>query len=722
LTDTDAVIVKNPADFVGSVIGESEKKTKGILAATAGKVLVIDEFYSLYGGGTARATGGDTYRTAVIDTIVAEVQSTPGDDRCVLLLGYKDQLEDMFQNVNPGLTRRFPLDSAFVFEDFTDDELRQILNLKLKEQGLDTTDQAKNTAMEMLSRARNRPHFGNAGEIDILLTNAKSRLQKRLSAGNGCSNSAILEAYDFDEDFDRMDRADTNLSMLFEGVIGCEGVVDKLEGYRQTAKNMRKLDMDPREHVPFNFLFRGPPGKNIEQSLINQEMLISTHLGTGKTTTARKIGKVYYDMGLVATAEVIECSATDLVGQYVGQTGPKTQKTLEKALGKVLFIDEAYRLAEGHFALEAMDEIVDAITKPKFTRKLIIILAGYDADINRLMAINPGLTSRFPETLVFRSFTAVECMLLFTQLLQRQKKELARRGKYLDITVLEFPRDSFLSQWKDRFAVLSKLPSWANARDIETLAKSTFSKVMKSPELLSQGNVTIDEETVLSEADAMVTERAHRSAVVTQRHKRIIEPSNAALQATSEHSPKVSVTSTSTSNTEVKAATKAAHEKSPLPTSLKTNSQPLADETLRDAGVTDEVWHRLQQDKLASQSRHEGYEKLIETERSLQRSVGEAEAKAVEDIVRLNASGAMPAQYEKERLQHEKERRAREAELAELERKRQFMEEEREKERQAQKRLREMGVCSQGFRWIKQASGYRCAGGSHFVSDEQLSR
>lgn len=106
-------------------------------------------------------------------------------------------------------------------------------------------------------------------------------------------------------------------------------------------------------------------------------------------------------MGFLASADVIEASATDLIGQYLGQTGPKTQTLLEKALGKVLLIDEAYRLGEGQFAKEAMDEIVDCITKPKYYQKLIIILAGYDTDINRLMAMNPGLTSRFPESIEF---------------------------------------------------------------------------------------------------------------------------------------------------------------------------------------------------------------------------------------------------------------------------------------------------------------------------------
>lgn len=154
------MVVKNPSDFMGAVIGESEKLTKGILASTLGKVLVIDEAYGLYG---IIGSNQDPFKTAVIDTIVAEVQSVPGDDRCVLLLGYKDQMENMFQNVNPGLSRRFPVSSAFNFEDFDRDELLRILDLKLKQQGFDATDQAKHVAAELLSRARNRPNFGNAG-------------------------------------------------------------------------------------------------------------------------------------------------------------------------------------------------------------------------------------------------------------------------------------------------------------------------------------------------------------------------------------------------------------------------------------------------------------------------------------------------------------------------------------------------------------------------------
>ena len=192
---------------------------------------------------------------------VAEIQSTPGEDRCVLLLGYKDQMEEMFQKVNPGLSRRFPLDSAFVFEDFTDEELGKILDLKLRQQGFKTTDQGRKVALEVLRRARNRPHFGNAGEIDILLNAAKARHQKDRGRGGSTKSASTLEARHFDEDFDRGERAETNIRVLFKETVGSEDIVSQLEGYQRVAKNMKNLGMDPREQLPFNFLFRGPPGQ-----------------------------------------------------------------------------------------------------------------------------------------------------------------------------------------------------------------------------------------------------------------------------------------------------------------------------------------------------------------------------------------------------------------------------------------------------------------------------
>lgn len=110
------MIIKNPSDFIGQCLGKSEAKTRAILAMSVGKVLIIDEAYMLNNGGVGSQQ--DIYKTAVIDTLVAEVQSVPGDDQCILLLGYEDKLKSMFRNVNPGLSRRFAIEDPFLFQDF----------------------------------------------------------------------------------------------------------------------------------------------------------------------------------------------------------------------------------------------------------------------------------------------------------------------------------------------------------------------------------------------------------------------------------------------------------------------------------------------------------------------------------------------------------------------------------------------------------------------------
>ncbi|KAK3386657.1 P-loop containing nucleoside triphosphate hydrolase protein [Podospora didyma] len=659
------VVVRNPSDFIGAHLGQSEQQTKGILAVTTGKVLVIDEAYGLYGGGGSTA---DPYKTAAIDTIVAEVQSVPGDDRCVLLLGYKDQMETMFQNVNPGLSRRFPIASGFTFDDFSETELRLIFDLKLKQIGYTATDQAAGVAMEMLKRARNRPNFGNAGEIDIILDATKARHQRRVSKGK--AKPSIFEALDFDENFDRAERSETNVEKLFEGTVGCDDIVARLRGYQDTVKTMKLLDLDPKENIPFNFLFRGPPG-------------------TGKTTTAKKMGKVFYDMGFLSTAEVIECSASDLVGQYVGQTGPKVQQLFDKALGKVLFVDEAYRLGEGHFAKEAMDEIVDSVTKDKYFKRLIIILAGYEADINRLMTVNAGLTSRFPEVIDFRSLTPLECISLLLRLLQKKKVVLKSRGKNLDLSCLESPPPPSKQMMIQQFENLAAQDNWASARDVGEIAKAVFNKLLQCKDDLTNGSLILTSPMIHNELRLMLDERTSRSKHAEPQLKSIekllsqgyappstqtsFETSTAAAfsttQAPSQNEPDVD---------EEDGEGPSAHSCPPetKPSAPKSRSR---NDALRDAGVSDAVWEQLQRDREAEGKREDEYRRLVEASKK-------ATADARDKIVK--------------RLLEEEKRRKEEVAMRE--------------------KLAAMGICPAGYQWVKQAGGYRCTAGGHFMSEKEL--
>jgi AAA lid domain len=127
------------------------------------------------------------------------------------------------KNVNPGLSRRFAIENAFHFDDFSDAELLEVLNMNLKSQDLKATDKAKAVAIEVLSRSRNRPNFGNAGEVENLLGQAKARYQTRQAKlpVHQRNFDVVFDAQDFDPDYNRSAHASTNLQKLFEDVVGC---------------------------------------------------------------------------------------------------------------------------------------------------------------------------------------------------------------------------------------------------------------------------------------------------------------------------------------------------------------------------------------------------------------------------------------------------------------------------------------------------------------------
>ncbi|KAJ3962451.1 hypothetical protein N0V92_000828 [Colletotrichum tropicale] len=444
------VMVRNPSDLIGRYIGQSEQQTHDILSQARGNVLIIDDAHMLYPGANGGGNKTDIYRTAVLDTIVANVSADP-EDRCIILVGYDHEMGQLFNNCNPGLQRRFPKETALHFDSYSEDELCQIMDLKAEQCDLKMTQDARAVSRQVISRMRINPKFGNAGDVENLLNQAKVRLNARIRTGLSHGQPAV-EPADIDPQWDRASQAEGNRAALFKDFVGFREIVEKFEGYQLLIDGMRLHDIDPKPHIPWAFIFKGPPG-------------------TGKTSTARKIGRLYYDMGLLSTDEVVTCSVTDIVGEYVGQTGPKVLNTLETGLGKVLFIDEAYRLAMGtngtsgsSFHTEAVGELVDAMTQPRYRNNMVVILAGYTREMDCLMHTNPGLRSRFPEQITFEPMPPHACL----QYLRNQLHKLK-------IGVVEGDDSSEIVH--DLFERLSLTSGWASGRDVETLARRIISSV-----------------------------------------------------------------------------------------------------------------------------------------------------------------------------------------------------------------------------------------------------
>ncbi len=148
-------------------------------------------------------------------------------------------------------------------------------------------------------------------------------------------------------------------------------------------------------------------------------MIFLGNPGTGKTTVARLVGRILKEMGILAKGHTVEVERADLVGEYIGHTAQKTRDHLKKALGGILFVDEAYALARGgekDFGKEAIDTMVKGMEDHK--DQLVLILAGYREEMEWLLQTNPGLRSRFPLHIYFPDYTIQELMLIAQAMLQ----------------------------------------------------------------------------------------------------------------------------------------------------------------------------------------------------------------------------------------------------------------------------------------------------------------
>ena len=200
---------------------------------------------------------------------------------------------------------------------------------------------------------------------------------------------------------------------------------------------------------------RREAGKRVPERSLH--MIFTGPPGTGKTTVARLIGRIFRGLGVLASGHLVEVDRSGLVAGYVGQTAIKVNEAVDKALDGVLFIDEAYALASGgsgDFGGEALATLLKRMEDER--DRLAVILAGYDEPMEALLTSNPGLRSRFPTQLQFPSYSAPELGEIFTRMAAAYDYGLSPAAEMRLAEVCQTMRDQ-------------ADPGFGNAREIRNL-------------------------------------------------------------------------------------------------------------------------------------------------------------------------------------------------------------------------------------------------------------
>ncbi|MGI6113600.1 MAG: AAA family ATPase [Mahellales bacterium] len=226
---------------------------------------------------------------------------------------------------------------------------------------------------------------------------------------------------------------------------------------------------------------------NLSTNNLTLHMIFKGNPGTGKTTIARILSNMFKSMGVLAKGHLVEVERADLVGEYIGHTAQKVREQVKRAMGGILFIDEAYSLARGgekDFGKEAIDTLVKSMEDNK--DNLILILAGYREEMEHFLRSNPGLRSRFPIHIEFEDYTKEQLMDIAQVMVEKKQYKFSQGAR---IKLYNMLTDSFLS----------KENTTGNARLVRNIIERAIRK--QAVRLINKKNITRDELIYLLEED-----------------------------------------------------------------------------------------------------------------------------------------------------------------------------------------------------------------------------
>lgn len=406
------------ADLIAEYIGQTAPKVKEAIDQARGGILFIDEAYALYRSGEDSKDFG----REVIEIILKEMSDGKGD-LAIFVAGYPKEME-VFLDSNPGLKSRFS--HYYNFQDYTPQELDEIAHLEFNKHKLNITNDAKNLLSKKLVdlyRSRTRS-FGNAREVIRIVNESKMNMGLRLMKNENVKDlpaemfSEILEA-DIKEVFEDSKKKKPIIPVDEELLKGSLEELNSLIGLGNVKKEVTELIKLVK--------FYQEEGKDVLNKF-SLHSVFTGNPGTGKTTVARIVAKIFKALGILERGDLVECDREKLVGAFVGQTAIKTNEMIDKAKGGVLFIDEAYALSSGSpsdFGNEAIDTILKRMEDLR--GEMIVIVAGYTDRMQTFLESNPGLRSRFDRKFEFEDYSGEELIEIFIEMIHGESLKMDKK-------------------------------------------------------------------------------------------------------------------------------------------------------------------------------------------------------------------------------------------------------------------------------------------------------